>query len=183
MADYAPNYTARIKLVMLAGGHPHSQTWRIEGVPDVTAVDAAISDIETYYTAVEAALYDDTAVTSIQFAQRDSDIFLPVPATITVSGAVAASGRPRYDETAAWSFVGRTTGGLRMILYQYGVSSGSSFEGDSNFRQTSGENVSVSNGVAALNGFTWLVGNDGIVGSWYPYANMKYNDHWLRATR
>jgi len=71
-----------------------------------------------------------------------------------------------------------------MIIYQYGYAllGAGALDGD-DFRITSAENLVIAAAVAALNGAGFLCGNDDLAGVWYPYANLKYNDYWLRKVR
>jgi len=181
MTDFAPNFTPRYRVRYRASGATHSQTWRFTADADLVG---AIADIQAYYTAIQDTLDDQFAVLSTSFAGIGSDVFLPAD-PITVVGAQDQSGLQPSQKAAQLDFVGRTSGGLRMIIYQYGYSFIGVGEpgGGGDFRVTGAEDAHVGDAVAALNAAGFLCGNDDLAGTWYPYANLKYNDYWMRKVR
>jgi hypothetical protein len=191
MPDYAPNFTARIRVRYTAFGRQHSQTWR---VPTAGALDANIGlgvvDIGNYYADIQGELVSDFAILSTSFARENEDIFLPsaVEVTVAPAGGDAVANRIKRDGATSWSWVGRTSGGLRAIIYQYGfIGFPLSEETDAktdDFRLYGTESTFITDVTGDLNGFLdTLCGNDGLPITFYPYANLKYNDYWMRKSR
>jgi len=180
MPDYAPNFTPRYRVRYRANGATHTQTWRFTADADLAG---AIADVQDYYTAIQGDLDDQFTVLSGSWAAQDSDIFLPAD-PVVVAGGQDLTGGPPSLKAIQLDFVGRTSGGLRMIIYQYGyglLNPGLGFGDD--FRITAAENLVIDAAISALNGAGFLCGNDDLAGVWYPYANLKYNDYWMRKVR
>ena len=188
MADFAPNYTARYKVVYNDGQARHTQSWRYPGVgdgPELAAVEAVIS---AYYTVILNSLWTDFAFISSSYALKDSDIFLPrAPFTGTgnVDPADVISPRKPRNKAQAISFVGRSNLGQRAIFYQYGYAYGIGDSGAANdYRLYATEDADISNAIAALTaGGADLVASDGAAINWYPYVNTKANDYWVGKVR
>lgn len=184
MPDYAPNFTARLRVRYRAAFANHTQTWRYPGVGDGAELGSAQVSIETFYTAISTFMFSDWSVLGVSYALRGSDIFLPT-AGFAVTGAIDIAGKPARIKATACSFVGRTQQGLRAIIYQYGINKGIGDDADSDdFRVNPGEDTTTDGAVAALVAAgTNLCGNDGNAINWYPYMNVKYNDYWERKVR
>jgi hypothetical protein len=186
--DFAPNYTARYKVVYNDGQARHTQSWRYPGVGDGPELAAAEAVISAYYTAILPAIWSDFAFISGSYALKDSDVFLPRSPFTGTGGVdptdILAPRRPRHKAQAI-SFVGRSNLGQRAIFYQYGFASGI---GDSDaaqdYRMYRTEQVEVAAAIDALiGGGADLVASDGAAINWYPYANAKANDYWVGKVR
>lgn len=184
MSDFAPNYTARLRIRYRGGGVVHTQTWRYPGVGDGPELGSAIVGVTNFYSALAPVMWSDWSVLNVSFALRDSDIFLPTFGIAVVGAVDVVDLKPR-GKASAISFVGRTQAGLRAIIYQYGYRSniGESAECD-DFRINPGEAVTIDDAVTSLIATgSDFVGNDGQPINWYSYANIKYNDYWERKVR
>lgn len=182
MSDHSPDFTARYRVKYFDGQATHVQTWRYPGVGDGPELVAVATAVNNYYAAIGTQLWDDFQVLAASYALKDSPIFLPT-STPGIGGAVDPSTlrKPRHKANAI-NFVGRTSLGTRVIVYQYGFSIA---VGDDtlvdDFRLTSTENAVILTTLTALTSAgADLVGNDGAAVTWYPYANVKYNDYWKR---
>lgn len=78
------------------------------------------------------------------------------------------------------TFPGRTTGGHKARVSVFGYKEPI----DDSFRLTTLESTPITNAVIALDSFSgrWL-GIDGLAPIWHPYANIGFNDHWIREGR
>lgn len=185
MANYAPDFTARLKVRYRAGGQVHTQTWRLPGDPSLAQIAAAEAVINGFYSALAPILWDDASILSVTVAGADSPVFLPIASSLTMSGDTSIATATGSARSAAASFVGRTAGGLRVIVFQYGIAMVPGESGTpSDFRWNPGEDVHIDDAVAALQGAgPALVGNDGLDAVWYSYVNFKDNDYWVGQVR
>lgn len=184
MADFAPNYTARLRVKYTQGGKSHSQTWRAPSTEDDPA--GLVAKVGDYYGDIDGILFDDFEITGADWALADSDVFLPVTPPTSPTGAVAFSGFKPTDAACYVGFVGRTLLGGKARLFQYGTNYGANIRTGAfdDWRVTSAEAAAISAAVVRLNETSpSLVGNDDAVAVWYEYANIKYNDRWVRRQR
>ena len=185
MPDFAPNYTPRYKIRYTVQGKTHSMQFRTLR----TAAPGWEVDIRTKIANVLTALspnrFTDWLVLSASSAQVDSDVFLPTPAPLPAPGTASASGRLQAQAAMATSFVGRSATGGRAALFVYGTNQNViSITGEQDWRLVAGEDVDYDSAIAALNAAAGpLHANDNGLVIWYPYANLKYNDYWVRKIR
>jgi hypothetical protein len=183
MADYAPNYTGRYRVRYHGGGLNHSMSFRtVSGSPTDNA--GVLVDVQAFLDALAGDMFDDWFVISTAAAIVDTDVFLPVTGPVVSGGGPVFAGSPPKYKAGSISFTGRTTSGLRAIVYVYGtdyVIDGATPGFD--LRVYSTEDTGISNAVAALNGAGFIVGNDGQQIVWNPYANVKTNDYWGKKVR
>lgn len=184
MPDFAPNFTARYKVRYQVLTKTHSITWRLaRGASDGMAAAALMED---FWAALSGAMYNDFTVLSAAFAPEDSDVFLPTIAPASPTGAISSPGGGAGAVPLALSFPGRADDGQRAIFYQYGLTlvpvAGTSVLG--NFRVNPGEVSQIDDAIALLVAADpLLVSNSNSPVNWYPYANVKDNDHWVRKQR
>jgi hypothetical protein len=191
MPAFAPNFTARVKLEYVCFGRHHTQQWRtpVAGALDAS-IGALIVEIGNYYADIQGGLSIDFAILSTTFARENSDIFLPsiLGVTVAPAGGVPDPAAIKRASAQQLSFVGRTSGGNRGIVYQYGwvenLLGEPGGEVPDDFRINPGENATIDATIGDMNGvFTTFCGNDGLPLTWKLYANMKYNDNILKKIR
>jgi hypothetical protein len=184
MPDFAPNFTPRYRVRYSSQGKSHRMQFRVaRGVTDPTGIATKVG---AFLAALEDGLYADWTVLGADFALTDSDIFLPVDPPTSPSGGVSLSGITVAAAAGSISFPGRSANGLRAVIYVYGsgfnVNVGRATDAD--FRMLATESSIISDAIAALNELSpAVVGNDGATATFYPYVNMKFNDHWVRKLR
>jgi hypothetical protein len=186
VADYAPNYTPRLRVRYKAAGRIHTQTWRFVGTGATPDITAAIAAVNNYYSAISPSMLSDWTLVGAAAAGRDSNIFVPVTGVVFGTGPTPFDPADRAVTALALSFVGRTVLGLRAVVYQYGTAfSDIGVAGVGNdFRIYAAEDSNIANAITALQGAgATLCGNDGDAISWYPYVNLKVNDYWLHRVR
>lgn len=187
MPSYAPNFTARVRLKYRASNAVHTQTWRC---PQAGTLDVNISllrsAIENIWSDLTPILHDDVQCLAVTFARENSNIFLPTD-PIVMSGTVTTPTDDPSIKAFAISLVGRTANGQPAKEFFYGVSEATyTVPGAQNYRLNPGEAPDVDTAIATANGFfagLVLCGSDGSGITWYPYANEKPNDYWVKRLR
>lgn len=187
MPAYAPNFTARLRVRYHAAGANHSQTWRFPAHGTLgIGLTAAKDAVQAVYDHMGNTMYDDAAIISTSYAVEDTDIFLPT-SPLTLAGVIATPVDDPSIKAAAVSFVGRTSAGQPAKMFFYGVSSAlRGAEESQDFRIQPLENEFIDDTIAELNGFIAgiiLCGSDANPVTWYPYANSKDMDYWVKRVR
>lgn len=188
MPDFAPNYTFRYKLRYRGNGQTHHMLWRCPATATVAAIPAIVQNVEDFLGAIGSGnFYADFAILGASYALADSDVFLPAEPLPVFAGSVNIDGRPESLQALALSFVGRSNIGQRAAFFVYGtVFNAITSAGSLDFRLHPAENANIGDAVNVLNasaGASMLVANDGVEVVWYPYANIKFNDYWVRQVR
>lgn len=186
MPDFAPNFTPRYRVTYRVHSRTHRMIWRAPTDRTIADVGDYSSKWTLWQSIVAPAIYEDFETLSADWAEVDSDIFLPVGTPSFTTGGASTTGRSRQQSSLAISFPGRTTAGLRAIFFLYGTAVESLIEGDTSddFKITATESSEISDAVDQLNDpDIQLVGNDGNLVVWYPYVNIKFNDHFVKKLR
>jgi hypothetical protein len=184
MADFAPNFTARYRIRYTSLGKTHSTTWRL--VNTVTDPSGVASKMGLFLADLAPNLYSDWTIVGADFALADSDVFLPAVEPANPTGAVSTGGAAGSDAAFQMGFVGRSTAGGRARFFIFGTNIAADVRDvvGNDFRVKSAELASISAAIVRLNETApALVANDNHVATWYEYANMKYNDRWVRRLR
>jgi len=186
MPDFAPNWTPRYRFRYSVLGRQHSCTWRVaRGTTDFAPVAAKVG---AFFTALGgASIYTGFSILGASAALQDSDIFTPVlsPTGMPTPSATVPT-NSISESTHHLSFTGRSVLGHSAIFFIYGIASGPEVAGPAvdNFRVLGSEAATIAAAVAILNNNSPpLVSNDGATVSWANYANLKYNDYWVRRVR
>jgi len=186
MADFAPNFTARYRVRYSVLGLTHTQQWRIARSAGLTGLNNMILKVAAFWAALEANIWDDFTFLSATYAPEDSDIFLPAGVPTAITGALTPPAAPKSQSIVTTGFVGRSNLGQKARVFCYGVATSpeeTSTLGD-DFRLTAAESADIDAAVTVLNnGSPNVVGSDDAIVGWYAYANIKYNDYWLRQIR
>jgi hypothetical protein len=187
MPAYAPNYTARVRVKYRAALGVHTQTWRLPTLGFLSVgLNAALSAIEAIWSHFGPICFDDLQCLAVTYADVDSNIFLPA-SVIAMTGAIATPTDNPSIKADAISIVGRTATGQPAKEFFYGVDASIfNVPGQQNYRLNPGESGDVDGGIAEANGFLIdlvLCGSDGTGITWYPYANQKPNDYWVKRLR
>lgn len=184
MADYAPNFTARLRLRYSTGGRNHTMLWR--AMPGTETPAALVAKMGLFLDDLAPNLYDDWTVVSADYAPADSDVFLPTTPPTSPTGAVASAGVPNSYDAFSLSFVGRSAMGHKARFFVYGCSLAAEIPNPTgvDFRFRSSEIAAISDCVVRLNETApSIAANDGNAVIWYEYANGKFNDYWVRQLR
>jgi len=115
---------------------------------------------------------------AVEHAAAGSDLRFPVASDRIGDTFGSGTMLAEWNATAA-TFVGRSGGGYRgrIVLFGWkGVTSA--------FRLTSAEESQVADAVAVLNSHTATPATkEELPATWYPYVDIKPNDHWVRKAR
>jgi hypothetical protein len=185
MADFAPNYTARYRLHYTVTGKSHTMTWRVaSSVTDPTGV---ASKMELFLADLQEDLYSDFTCVSADFALADTDIFLPAPVPASPAGTASPGDAKETDKALSLGFVGRSAAGGKARFFLYGTIFGNIIRSApaNDWKVVTAEDpAGVGAGIVRLNETSpALVANDDHIVTWYEYANLKYNDRWVRRQR
>jgi hypothetical protein len=172
MAPLPPSNTPRFRFHYTVIGRQHTLQLRSPSSPSGIA-----GFVNAYFTAFGVDLFA-TILDFADWAPAGSDIFNPV--TTGLEGHTYGSGVGNLENTPwAYTFIGRTPGGRRVRLNQYGAKSLSA-----NYRFTAGEQATVDAVIALLNiPGSQLRGIDNTIPIWKTYANAQVNDHWIKRVR
>ena len=184
MADFAPNFTPRLKLQYRVESTNHAFTWRLPRGTLIAGVTPYVDKVTAFLAAVQGILYSDWVISSASFANEDSDIFLPVAAPTSPTGAGDPPGRLQSQRAIFMQYVGRGAAGSKGSFYLYGSVVNTDSTVGQDFRITNAENASVSASVGILTETgDPLVAIDNSQMHWYPYVNVKDNDHYVHKIR
>ena len=175
MAIHDPKGTARWWLVYNNNSTEHRLLMRTANA----ATNIIVSGFFQSLLNAVAGTLNSTTVLGLEHAIQGSNVRNPATYTGTVTfgtGTEAAQDvRPR-----CWSFTGRTTDGVKSKLFIFGMKQ--TAEGD--LRVDTGESTAVANAVTFLNTTTGaFLGITGLQPIWHLYANVGYNDHWIKVYR
>lgn len=185
MPDFAPNYTARIKLRYSVAGATHTMQWRAPSSIGAGDVPDYVAKMETFLNDLEAKLFADFVILGTTYALADSDVFLPTDSPTGIAGTVSTSGRSPSQKAWAISFVGRSANGGRAEFFLYGIALNPvTVTSPNDFRIHSTEDSDISTAIGVLDDTPPdLAANDDGLVTWYEYVNAKYNDYWTRRLR
>lgn len=186
MADFAPNYTPRYRVRYKVGGKNHSFTWRYErGATAATTAEAAQGRAQVFLNALDALRYVSFQILGADWANTDSDVFLPTLAPVINEGLVTEIGSSTAKMITQYRFEARAVTGSRYSFSLFGLSLDIDDALSSDFRISGTENADLSAARGALTeiGGAPLVAISGASLVWKPYVNVKINDHWLKRAR
>jgi len=184
MADFAPNFTPRLKLTYRVQSVNHSFTWRLPRGTHIAGVGPYVAKQTAFLAALQGLMFNDWTVLTNAFSEEDVDIFLPVATPTQPTGAGDLSARKPENKANFLQFVGRGTAGSKGSFYVYGcvVEVDSAVGGD--YRVTTLENSAISGSVGILTETgDPLVAIDNSDMRWYSYVNLKANDHYVHKVR
>jgi hypothetical protein len=183
MADFAPNFTGRVRIGYKSGLRNHHMTLRYPGAG--LPSDDTLEGFKIFFENLGPLLVDDAQFMTLEAAVRDSDLFLPVsPPTswsIDPSATVATLGRsPSFV-----SFQGRSTEGARASIMVMGTffAPPSSVTFDADYRAYRTENALVETVLSALEDSALCVAIDGNNVFWHPYINIGIHSHYQKKAR
>lgn len=175
MAPLPESSTKRVKYTYANAYHSHSITLRAVSTGSIADVDAIVSSLLTNIGIGCIA----STITSVETALLGSNIFNPEPASTLVGTSFGSGSGDLSTDANGIGFVGRGSDGRRARIFLFGWKNG-----DSNFRQLPSENPNVATFVNVLNALpNALLTIGGTAPTWHLYANIKFNDHWVKRAR
>jgi len=185
MADFAPNYTARYKLIYSVAGLQHSCGLRFSAsASQSVVVSTAESLLNSIFAELAGSIISSFTLIDAEYSAANSTFFVPVGlGTLTVTGGVIAGTAP-IDEIVTTTWAGRSLGGHKARFVLFGVYWGVTDPDFSDFAITSAEAASVGNVAGLLADVPALVANDNLRAAfWRPRATIKVNDAWVENRR
>jgi len=175
MAALPQSNTMRWWAVYTCNGSEH----RVMARTGPAATAASMSTVFSTLFANLAGQMVATTITGLEQSLAGSNIRLLHPYT----GAQPTGTGTNIDNdqrARTLSFVGRTAGGHKSRLFVFGIDAFS--EGD--YRVDTTESTFVAAVVTQLvNTPGVFLGIDGLAPVWHSYANIGYNDHWIKVYR
>lgn len=186
MADFAPNFTPRVKMTYKAGNKPHSLI--VRGVRGSTIADApALANrIAVFVHELRIYLYSDFAWKSVSWCDQDSEVFLPVSVSLLAPGGEASpTARIAADDAIQVRAEGVSASGARTSFSIYGLLFRPSAGSTADFRVYGSELAEVNTAIGALTeiGGAQLYSADGALAMWHNYLNYKYNNYYTTRLR
>jgi hypothetical protein len=181
MADYAPNFTARYKLIYSVAGLQHSLGLRYAAsMPQSGVVAAAESLLNSIFSALGSILLSSFTLIDAEYSAANSTFFVPIGlGSLTVTGSVAAGIFP-MDEIVTTTWAGRSIGGHKGRFVLFGVYWGVGNADFDDFVVTSTEEPAIGTVAGLLSSDPGLVANDNQAAPfWRPRATIKVNDAWV----
>lgn len=185
MTAYAPHWTSRVKLHINVQSTNHTILFRFPGPISGSGITDALGALNSFFGALENAMYDDFTVNAVTAADIDSTIFLPQVNPFTFAGTVDPVDREPEEKAFQTTFVARTASGNPWKFSLFGLSKAAlELTGEKNFRVRAGESLLIDTAIDVLQlAGAALIGNDGDPLFWYDYANIGENDNWKKKVR
>lgn len=184
MPDFAPNYTARFKLIYTAAGLQHSCGLRFAASSSQSVVVAAATQyLNEIFVAVASRMFSDFTLIDAEYSAANSSFFVPVGlGDLTATGTVAAGINP-MDEIVSTTWAGRSLGGHKSKFVLFGLFWGVTDPDFDDFAVTATEMPFVGS-VANILAASPVVANDNLDAAfWRPRATIKVSDSWVDARR
>jgi len=184
MADFAANYTARIRLQYSSLGRTHKMLWRVNSVSEGALV-AGANELANFLNALSPVRFVDWTELAWEWSNAGDNFFVPfAPGSVIDAGDVSLTGN--YDANVFLGFQGITSLGNRASIFVYGVAfvpqtQVANVQND--YRILSSENANIAAGVDELNAAVVNCGIDAANVFWKEYANIGYNAYWQRKSR
>ena len=182
MSDYADNFTGRHRTRYRGNGRVHTMKLRLQN--DVNPNSPAVATmVGGFLSTMLTNMYNDFAIISADYANKDSDVYLPVATLPALSGSPSAGAAdPIYSAQYA-NFIGRSVGGETAKFFLYGLKLGVGAL-TTDWKLTGAEVATLTAAIGTLNAASAiLAGPDGNEVAWYPYVNTKFSDHWVKQAR
>ena len=190
MADYAPNSTARLRLIYSAG-RAGTRSFGLRVSRSANAADL-VDLAESASAALDAfSLNFRNSMLGVrwEYALADSNTFLPLGTDVpTFPNKSVFDPADRSADAIQATFSGRSTGGARARMVLYGLDINTITGTGQDFKVTVVEKPTIATFVAAINaavsvGGKTFVGADNQQVQFYEYYNLKHNDYYVRQIR
>jgi hypothetical protein len=172
-----PNNTERWFYDYTVLGDQHSLMMR---TADSLEAAVAAEQIDGFLTAIEGGLIEITTI-GLRVARVGSNI-TNSEGTVGLSANYGSGAGSQINAPLQVTFVGRSSDGHKARVGIFGWDG----QTDESWRMTIVENGDVNAGVVFLQSITtggFYVSISGEPVVWHPYANIGYNDHWVKKAR
>jgi hypothetical protein len=185
MADYAPSFTARYKLIYSFEGDTHQCVTRWPSADTVAAnVTAARAFWANFLDQTAPIRHDTFTVLGAEYAPADSNTFFPalVPTGFLTGALSSASGPSTKIIHTIWS--GRSTLGAKSRLMMFGLrwntADSTTYE---DFRVQDAENPIAGICASVILNSGQVGPDDEVLAQVYNRVTIKGNDAWVRIRR
>ena len=185
MADYAPNFTARVVYKYVSSGSNHSLMLRPR-ISTETAIDAQQLTLYLVLDALKSLLPNDFKLTEAVLYEAGETVSHPQPISSDLATFTGTSDTDDVYGANFISFQGRSFAGSRVSLNIYGIVAAPATVIGRDFRWQQGESAAVDAAIAMLandSGNDGIVAIDGTAPLWKQYANYGVSAYWQRRLR
>jgi hypothetical protein len=184
MADFAPNYTARYKLIYTAAGLQHSCGLRFPASMAQTAVvAAAVQTLNEIFAACAGRLFTDFTLVDAEYSAANSTFFVPVGVDdLVVAGTVNAGINP-MDEIVSTTWSGRSIGGHKGKFVLFGIHWAVTEAAFDDFVVTATEQAFIGTVANSLRDNSVVMNDNLDAAFWRQRATIKPSDAWIDARR
>lgn len=185
MADFAPNYTARYKLIYTTRGLQHTLGLRYAASMAQAAVTAAAESLlDSIFAALSAVMFADFTILDAEYSAANSTFFVPVGWGGSAAAGSVAAGIFPMDDIVSTTWSGRSIGGHKGKFVMFGVYWGVGNADFTDFVVTPAEEAAIGTVAGLLSTAPGLVMNDNLAATfWRARATIKPNDAWVKAKR
>jgi hypothetical protein len=183
LTTYAPNFTPRYKLHYIHGGITHSCQIRGARGDDQTVMTNRGNKIGDIFNLFDVTLkYEDLLAIGAEFAETDSDVFIPAAFTAIAAGSEQVADHSPMERIRGLTFNGAATGSrarftlFGLIWHMEGISP---VGGDGLILASEVPDI----GAAAVLAQDNFRANSGLAAVFGPRATYKENDHLLKLVR
>lgn len=185
MADYAPNFTARHKLIYRYEGDQHQCVTRWPSA-NAMLTNTGLADAfwTSFFSSTDDLRHETFEALSAEYAPADSNTFLPVSLPLSLSPGLITSASGNSTKIIHTIWAGRSVLGAKSRLMMFGLRWNTADSTTyTDFRVTNDENATVGT-IAALILSSGQVGpDDEVLGQVYNRVSVKANDAWVTIRR
>lgn len=180
MADYAPEWTGRLRFKYKVNTKIHTAGFRYAG--DTSPSSDFFTGVQAFLSTLTSVLASDAIPVATEYAVAGSNIFLPY-SPLTISGTVGSTtiaDTPRFVSFSGKSITGKK---VRVVIYGY-MTGYVGRDAISDYRVYDSESVPINNALTALANIADMVAPDGSgYVFWHQYCNFGVNAYWQRRLR
>lgn len=184
MADYDENFTPRAFIRYRTLGKTHTIKARLPRGATPEDLQGAVDKLGAVLSAVPGFRYSDWAPLSAGYLQQSTGLSFPLDVPTVTAGTLDPSFQKAYSKFIQVRFEARAITGARTNLTIFGCNIDLDTAAQSDMRVTA---VEATFPTALWTGLSEVspafVAIDGGALTWYPYFNIKLNDHFLSELR
>lgn len=185
MPDYAPNFTARVKLIYEAEGDRHQCVTRWPSA-DTQAVNlsAAGTFWGDFLSQTADIRHESWEILSWEYCPADTNSFIPVTVALEPAAGTIATPSGPNTRIIATNWAGRSVAGAKTRFYVFGLrwNTADSVQYE-DFIVTADEFADVGAVAGFISGSGMVGPDDETIGIVYPRATVKVNDAWVKIRR
>ena len=177
MAPLPVNGTDRLKCTYSGPFGTHTMVFR---APDGETHAGLLADVQALVPFLAACQYDGTVWGTAEYSASGSDIFLPEVDWIAITSDSGVNPAGTNGPSAFLEFGGRSAGGRRVKFYLFETF----FSPNDKMKIEQGQSTLVDDVVGQLNDDgSEICAIDGLVTTYYTYANVGQNDYITHRAR